>query len=130
MAKKIKPGDLAKAISDVVNEYGDEIYEVLDDSVQEVTDEAVQKLHGFSHTSRWGHPWDEYLADWTSKKEYKKDLQTVRIIYNSDHYRLAHLLEFGHVKQNGGRTEAFPHIAPVNDWAEKELPTLVERKLK
>ena len=41
----------------------------------------------------------------------------------------------GHVIKNGtgrtfGKTRAFPHIAPVNDWVQEELPKRVERKLK
>lgn len=49
--------------------------------------------------------------------------------YNAKHYRLTHLLEFGHAKQNGGRTRAFPHIAEVNDWAQEEVEKRMEGKI-
>lgn len=42
------------------------------------------------------------------------------------HYRLAHLLEYGHAKKNGGRTRAIVHIGP----AEKFAKTLYLENLK
>jgi hypothetical protein len=45
------------------------------------------------------------------------------------YYRLTHLLEFGHAKQNGGRTKAFNFVAPINDTVfdryRKELEDLL-----
>ena len=36
----------------------------------------------------------------------------------------------GHAKRGGGRTRAFPHIAPGEALAEKELLEIAERKLR
>ena len=40
------------------------------------------------------------------------------------------LLENGHAKRGGGRTRSFPHIAPGEALAEKELLEIAERKLR
>lgn len=59
-----------------------------------------------------------------------------KIAYNKQHYRLTHLLEFGHAKRDGSRnpgTKAIPHIRKTEDkYKEKfiqELETKIRRKL-
>ncbi len=41
-----------------------------------------------------------------------------------------HLLEFGHALRKGGRTRAFPHIAPAEEKAAQILEKEVEAALK
>lgn len=135
MAKRIKPIDLDSTVAKLLNEYGEKVYDVLSDCVKEVSDEAVEKLQSVSSFAPGGHPSGVYSKDWKQEEVKAGRLATKRVVHNEEHYRLTHLLEKGHVSKNGthrtfGRVAAYPHIAPVNEWANEELPRLVERKLK
>ena len=128
--KKIKPVDLSKAVAEVLNEYGDKVYEVLPQAVEEVSDKAVKQLHDVQNFAPNGHPTGKYSASWDVKTVFKDRLHDSLVIYNAEHYRLTHLLENGHAKRGGGRVPAYPHIAPVNDWVNEELPRVVAEKLE
>ena len=135
MAKKtVKPLNLEASINEVLQEYGEKVYDVLKDAVDEVSDEAVQKLQSVSSFAPGGHPSGEYSKSWKKENVRVGRLAVKRVVHNEEHYRLTHLLEKGHVTRNGtGRTfrptPAYPHIAPVNDWANEELPRRVKGKL-
>lgn len=134
--KKVKPINLDKALAEILEQYGQDVYEVLDDCVQEVSDEAAKKLRSVSTFATGGHT--EYSSSWVNEKMPSGKQKTKRVVHNEEHYRLTHLLEKGHVVKNGrtritGETwtaGAYPHVAPVNDWVNQELPRLVERKIK
>lgn len=123
---------MAKTIS--VDELSNEIEKALTDFVG-VTEDAVEK--GVSETAknavselRSAHPagsgqygsWDKYNRGWkvmqtkTDKRYHRK-----ATIHNATDYQLTHLLEKGHALVNGGRTRAFPHIAPIAEKCEDEL---------
>ena len=135
MAKKrIRPIDLSDTISEMLEEYGDQVYEVVGECIDEVSEEAADRLRAVNQFRRVAS--GAYAGSWTNEKLQSKPLVVTRAVHNVEHYRLTHLLEKGHVVRNGTgrnngkqRTDAFPHIAPVNDWANKELVTLIERKL-
>ena len=131
MAKKtIKGINLASAVKEVLDEYGDMVYDVLDDSVKKVADESAEKLRRVDRFSPDGHPTGEYSKSWVSERERTGRLKVKYVVHNEEHYRLAHLLEKGHVLHNGThRVPAYPHIAPVEDYAKKELPQLVKQRL-
>ena len=134
MARKIGPIDLSKAINDILTQYGDEVYGVMEECIDSVAEEAKDRLKAVNH---FKNDATKYAGSWVNEKLQGKPLTVNRAVHNEDHYRLTHLLEKGHVVRNGTgrnkgkqRTDAFPHIAPVNDWANKELVQLVERKLE
>lgn len=133
--KKVKPIDLNATVNDLLNQYGNAVFDVLKDSVEEVSKEAVQKLQSVSTFAPGRKPSGDYSASWTYEEVPTGRLTTKTVVHNGEHYRLTHLLENGHVSRNGtgrtfGKVPAYPHIAPVNDWANAELPKLVEGKIK
>ena len=120
MANIIKPEQLEATVNKLLKEYGEDVRKAAGEAVKEVADEATNELHtagSFRGT--------KYRASWTNEVK-KTATSTDATVFNRKHYRLAHLLEFGHAKQNGGRTREFPHIAPIND----KVPENFERKLR
>jgi len=70
-----------------------------------------------------------YSKSWSIKttKETANSLELT--VYSPNKYQLAHLLEFGHAKRGGGRTRAYPHIAPAEEAAVKQLEEDIQRAL-
>lgn len=86
--------------------------ESVDKAANNVAVLGVAKLRLLSPKGATG----DYAEGWRVKKEGKK-----RIIHNATRYRLTHLLEKGHATIDGGRTEAQPHIKPVEQQLETEF---------
>lgn len=134
--KKVSPINLAPAINEILKEYGDEAYEAINDSVDEVISMATDKLRAVNHWKEDGS--GAYAGSWANKEVEKTVLTVKKAVYNEEHYRLTHLLEHGHVVRNGtgrigsgkkDRTDAYPHIGPVNDWAQSEAVKVIKQKL-
>ena len=65
-----------------------------------------------------------------STKKTKESSRALEVtVYSPSRYMLAHLLEHGHAKRGGGRTRAFPHIAPAEEVGEKQLEADIIRGL-
>lgn len=121
----IKAEALTAAVNDILKEYGDDAKEIIEETITDVAREAAKNVKtnatGFNGTGK-------YAKGWKSKIE-KKRATVNAVVYNASLPGLAHLLEFGHAKQNGGRTAAYPHIAAVNDWAQDEALNRLKEKL-
>jgi hypothetical protein len=107
---KIEAQDLRKVVDDILDEYSEEVSEAVGTAVTKTANEAVKELK----QGKGGFNNHVYSKGWT-KKITKHRLYSEATVYNKSHGHLTHLLEFGHAKRNGGRTRAFPHIAPIND---------------
>lgn len=119
MSKKVKVDDLSKAILEELKNYEGVTEEAAWNGVSDTSKTALQELRSAhpSGSGRYGS-WDKYNRGWTVKKTKRDKTAT---IHNATDYQLTHLLEKGHAKVNGGRTRAFPHIAPVAEKCEDEL---------
>ena len=124
MNKKIKVDQLTKEIEKALTEFVGVTEEACDKGVRETAKDAVQALRT-AHPSGSGQygSWDKsYNRGWkvmqtkTDKRYHRK-----ATIHNETDYQLTHLLEKGHALAGGGRTQAFPHIAPVAEQCETDL---------
>ena len=120
----IKAEDLADAISEELDIYSSEVTETVKKTVTSVAKETVKVVKQKSPTASGA-----YKTSWAQKKTYDNAGSIQVTVYNRKHYQLTHLLEIGHAKTNGGRTRAFPHIAPAEEFAERELEQELRRKL-
>lgn len=130
--RKVGILDLHTAIEEIVKEYGEDVYDTINEAVDEVTDEATEKLQAVNHWANEGS--GAYAGSWTNDDVRRSRIQVNKVVHNEELYRLTHLLEKGHVIKNGtgrtfGKTGKYPHIKPVNDWAEKELPKRFKERL-
>lgn len=103
--------DLSDEINRQLRLYANQTDETVQELAKEVAKEGVKMLKA-SSPKRYGN----YAKSWTVTREKGK-----QIVHNKKHYRLTHLLEKGHAKVNGGRTEKFVHIEPaetkmINDF--------------
>ena len=118
------------AISKWLEEYNDEVVEVMEETVDSIAKDSVKKLKAESPKGTSG----KYAKGWTYEKD-KARLRVGATIYGKKGtYNLAHLLEFGHAIVGGGRaggkTRAITHIEPVERWAIEEFQRKLVQKLE
>ena len=124
MAKTIQVYELADAITEMLSEYNEAVTEESKKVVDEISQEVNQEI--LNHITFKDH------HRYTNAFEIKTTFENTRNKRNtwhvkSPHYRLTHLLEYGHYTRNGTtRTREFPHIR----YGEEYLQNNFERKMK
>lgn len=116
-------------IKQILDQYGDDVKDAWNKAVAKVGRESVNKLKNTSPKKT-----GSYARGWTIKRIQGRGGVLDIIVHNKTDYQLTHLLENGHVIRNKkgtyGRTNGIKHIAPVEDWANNELPNEIERDLR
>lgn len=120
--KKIKVEELGAAIAEILNEYAGDITQNIPEITEKVGKTGVQALKNSTRAKVNGK---KYWKGWKDSFERNRFGATVTL-YNAKLPGLAHLLEHGHAKRNGGRTAAKIHISPV----EEKLIDEFERKIE
>lgn len=130
MPKALPPSEFANAITSILAEYKG----VVDADVEYVTNQVAK---GAAENVR-----RNITRAGINGKVYRKSIryrninEAIRgehtsIVYaNPPHYRLTHLLEYGHATRNGGRTRAFPHWAEAESQAIRDYEALLKRELE
>lgn len=131
MANKCKPDDLFDEISAVLNAYADDVTDVVKASVDQIAKQTVAEIR---ENARQAFPEGsgDYAKSWTSKVDRSgaKRGKYGKIIYaKGSGGSIAHLLEHGHAKVDGGFVQGRPHIAPAEKHAEEQFPQLVRNNL-
>lgn len=130
--KKVSVDELSNVILEYLENFKDVTEEACESGVLATAEEAVKDLRS-AHPAGSGKygSWDEYDSGWTKRasKMKTKEKGILAVVYNEKHYRLTHLLEKGHALVGGGRTQAFPHIAPVEQKCEENLIKNIKKNI-
>lgn len=70
-----------------------------------------------------------YAKSWATKKVAENSHKLEVTVHSKNRYQIAHLLEHGHAKRNGGRVEGKPHIAPAEENGADLLESLIKKEL-
>ena len=70
-----------------------------------------------------------YAKSWATKKVTENSHKLEITVHSKNRYQIAHLLEHGHAKRNGGRVAGKPHIAPAEENGADLLESLTKKEL-
>ena len=124
MGKKVSINGLADAVVEELTGYN----RLAEETMKKAVTKAGQTVRKEIQT---GAPVKsgKYAKSWRTKKTKESSRALEVTVYSPSRYMLAHLLEHGHAKRGGGRTRAFPHIAPAEEAGEKQLEADIIRGL-
>ncbi|WP_031555294.1 HK97 gp10 family phage protein [Oribacterium sp. FC2011] len=122
---RVKIDQIAHVIMEGLQEYADLATDDLKKAVKKAGDEAKKDIQNNAPVKTGA-----YKKSWTVKTTKETSNAMEVVVHSRNRYQLAHLLEFGHAKRGGGRTRAFPHIAPAEQRAAELLEREVEAALK
>lgn len=123
-SNKVQINKMADEIRKGLNEYSDLASSDLKKAVAK-SGRTVKKEIQKNAPKKTG----EYAKSWSVKKKYETSNSIGITVCSKKKYQMAHLLEFGHAKRNGGRTNAQAHIKPAQKKGERELEEEIKRLL-
>ena len=121
---KISVDRLADAVNDALEEYS----KLADETMRKAVTDAGKTVR---NSIKEGAPVKsgKYAKSW-SVKNTKMNSHVLEVtVYSRNRYQLAHLLEHGHAKRNGGRTRAQVHIAPAEQQGMEQLERDIRKGL-
>lgn len=124
MGKTVSIDGLADAVMEELTEYNNLAQETMKKAVTKAGQTVRKEIRGGAPVKT-----GRYAKSWTVKKTGESSTRLEVTVYSPSRYMLAHLLEHGHAKRNGGRTRAFPHIALAEEVGEKQLEQDIIRGL-
>lgn len=116
--------DLADLVMDGLREYSEFADTAMKKAVRK-TATSVRKEISENAPKRTGR----YAKSWMAKKTKENSHSLEMTVHSKDRYQIAHLLEKGHAKRNGGRVAAIPHIAPAEENGADLLESLIKKEL-
>lgn len=125
MGQTIRIDELADTVMKGLKEYAQLAADDLKEDVKKAGKTVKQQIESTAPRKT-----GKYAKSWMVKKTRETSDSIQVVVHSKNRYQLAHLLEHGHAKRGGGRTRAFPHIAPAEQAGTEQLIKDIERDLK
>ena len=126
MSRNVSIEEMADAIMEDLQEYADAAAMDVKAAVRKSANTVKKQIGENAPVGKTGR----YAKSWRVKTTEENSQKLVQTVHSPKRYMLAHLLEKGHAKRNGGRTRAFPHIAPAEQAGIVQLESLIRRALQ
>ena len=123
--KKVAINDLSKEIANILEDYKIETDEKVVKLVNKVIKNAKIDLVKNSPKNT-----GDYASGWSITIGQKGINFFSKVIYNKKHYRLTHLLEFGHATRDGDNTISQPHVRHIENQYKEEFINELGDELK
>lgn len=125
MAGRVSIDQMADAIMEGLTEYADLATEDMKKAVKKAGTTVRKEIEATAPKNT-----GTYAKSWSAKntKETSNSLEVT--VYSRNRYQLAHLLEHGHAKRNGGRVSAQPHIAAAEETGIEQLEQEIQKALE
>lgn len=124
--QKVKIEELSDEVMKALTEYSEEVTEATKKVVDEVADGVMSEIK--NHITWKDKVYSKSFALKTSFEDKRNKRKTWYV--KSPHYRLTHLLEFGHITRNGGRARAFPHMRYGEEYVKENLPKKTQEAIE
>lgn len=121
----IPVGNLASEVMKQLNEYAEVTTEGMKKAVNDAGKTVRKEIQSGAPVKS-----GRYKKSWTAKKTAESTSKLEVTVHSKNRYQLAHLLEHGHAKRNGGRTKAKPHIAPAEEIGARKFEQDIERMIR
>ena len=125
MGQTIRIDELADTVMKGLKEYAQLAADDLKEDVKKAGKTVKQQIESTAPRKT-----GKYAKSWTVKKTKETSDSIQVVVHSKNRYQLAHLLEHGHAKRGGGRTRAFPHIAPAEQAGTEQLLKDIARDLR
>ena len=123
--KKVSVNGLADAVAEELAEYSRLTTQTMKKAVDKAGKNVRDRIKSGAPVKT-----GKYAKSWRARKTKETSTALAVTVYSPSRYMLAHLLEHGHAKRNGGRTRAIPHIAPAEEAGVEQLERDIERGLR
>lgn len=120
--------NITEQLKEILQSYTDEVMETVIETMQEVAEDTKQNMKtAGTFENRSG----KYRKSWKVSMEKNRTFASVIVHAGKPHYRLTHLLEYGHKKANSNEmTRAFPHITVANVKAQEDVINKIAKAIE
>ena len=125
MASKVNIDDMTAEIMRGLKEYAQLATEDMKEAVRQASTTVRKEIKENAPVNT-----GKYAKSWTARKVRETAQALTMVVHSKNRYQLAHLLENGHAKRNGGRVEGKAHIAPAEQQGIRQLKDDIEKALR
>ena len=126
MATKVQVDEMADTITSWLFDYDETVTDVAKEVVDEIAEGTMEEIK--QHITWKDNKYSKSFKLKTSFEDKRNKRNTWYV--KSPHYRLTHLLEFGHATRDGGRTRAFPHVKYGDDYVKNNFEKLLKERIE